>query len=277
MIAQSSARTPAFCRTPLTVALLLLALFACTGCDSSGGVQLLPETEEKYYQRAQQWLREGRDQEALNAFLKVIEKRSEAPESHLEAGRIYLQQVKDPIAAIYHFRKYLELKPDSPQAPPVRQMIETAMKEFARKLPGDPFHGDVDRMDMTEMIKKLQDENLDLKNQLAASKQRIAQLERSAGIVVSSSGSVVATPRNQPQRTAPGAPLINVGPATQQRTPAPAAPAGRTYTVEAGDTLSKISTKVYGNPARWNDIFQANRDQLPTPHSLKVGQQLKVP
>jgi len=58
--------------------------------------------------------RSGQNQIALEAFLKVIEKRGDdAPESHLEAGLIYLNHIKDPIAAIYHFRKYIEIKPNS--------------------------------------------------------------------------------------------------------------------------------------------------------------------
>jgi len=75
------------------------------------------ETNEPYYRQGDQLKRQGRYQEALAAYLKVIEKRNEdAPESQLEAGLIYQQYLKDPIYAIYHFRKYLELEPNSRQA-----------------------------------------------------------------------------------------------------------------------------------------------------------------
>jgi hypothetical protein len=89
-----------------------------------------------------QLLRSGRSQEALDAFLKVVAKRGgDAPESHLECGILYLQHIKDPVAAIYHFNKYLALRPNSPQAEHTRELIETAKKEFARTLPAEPFEG----------------------------------------------------------------------------------------------------------------------------------------
>ena len=55
------------------------------------------------------------------------------------------------------------------------------------------------------------------------------------------------------------------------------APAGRTYTVKAGDTLSKISKEFYGDANKYNRIFEANRDQLKDPDKIQPGQVLKVP
>ena len=49
------------------------------------------------------------------------------------------------------------------------------------------------------------------------------------------------------------------------------------YEVVAGDTLEKISTKLYGNPGRWREIFNLNKSKLPRPNALKVGQTLKLP
>jgi LysM repeat protein len=58
---------------------------------------------------------------------------------------------------------------------------------------------------------------------------------------------------------------------------ASAAPAGRTYTVKAGDTLSRISQQFYGNANQYNKIFEANRDKLSDPDKIKPGQELKIP
>jgi nucleoid-associated protein YgaU len=49
------------------------------------------------------------------------------------------------------------------------------------------------------------------------------------------------------------------------------------YTVQAGDTLSKISKHFYGNANAYMKIFEANRDQLSDPDKIKVGQTLKIP
>ena len=51
----------------------------------------------------------------------------------------------------------------------------------------------------------------------------------------------------------------------------------RTYTVQAGDTLSKISKEYYGNSQDYMKIFEANRDQLSDPDEIEVGQQLVIP
>ena len=51
----------------------------------------------------------------------------------------------------------------------------------------------------------------------------------------------------------------------------------QTYTVKAGDTLSKIAKQHLGNANAYMDIFNANRDQLSDPDKIKPGQVLKIP
>jgi nucleoid-associated protein YgaU len=53
--------------------------------------------------------------------------------------------------------------------------------------------------------------------------------------------------------------------------------ADQTYTVKAGDTLSKISKQFLGDGNAYMDIFNANRDQLTNPDQIKPGQVLKIP
>jgi nucleoid-associated protein YgaU len=57
---------------------------------------------------------------------------------------------------------------------------------------------------------------------------------------------------------------------------APAAQ-GKTYTVQSGDTLSKIAKQHLGNANDYNKIFELNRDQLSDPDKIKPGQILKLP
>ena len=56
----------------------------------------------------------------------------------------------------------------------------------------------------------------------------------------------------------------------------PAASA-QTYTVKAGDTLSKIAKEHLGNANAYMAIFNANKDQLSDPDKIKPGQVLKIP
>ena len=51
----------------------------------------------------------------------------------------------------------------------------------------------------------------------------------------------------------------------------------QSYTVQAGDTLSKISKQFYGRADAYMKIFEANRDILTDPNKINPGQSLKIP
>jgi len=51
----------------------------------------------------------------------------------------------------------------------------------------------------------------------------------------------------------------------------------KSYTVKAGDTLSMIAKKFYGDAAKYNEIFEANKEILSSADDIKVGQELKIP
>jgi nucleoid-associated protein YgaU len=55
------------------------------------------------------------------------------------------------------------------------------------------------------------------------------------------------------------------------------APKQKTYTVAAGDSLSKIAKQFYGNANEYTKIFEANRNVLSDPNMVKVGQELVIP
>jgi nucleoid-associated protein YgaU len=55
------------------------------------------------------------------------------------------------------------------------------------------------------------------------------------------------------------------------------APAARTYTVKAGDSLSKIAQREYGDASQWKKIYEANRDVIKNPDLIHPGQTFKLP
>jgi nucleoid-associated protein YgaU len=58
----------------------------------------------------------------------------------------------------------------------------------------------------------------------------------------------------------------------------PAASSGaRSHVVKEGESLWKIAKQELGSGARWNEIYEANRDVLPNPEALHTGQKLRVP
>jgi nucleoid-associated protein YgaU len=75
-------------------------------------------------------------------------------------------------------------------------------------------------------------------------------------------GSSTAPPADVPAAPPPGA-----GVADQERT----------YTVVAGDTLSKIAKREYGDASKWHRIYEANKDTIKNPDLIYPGQTFKIP
>ena len=251
------------------LSILLVNLFGLVGCAPSG-VEVVSETDEKQYQLGQDYKNQGRMEEALSAFERVIDARRDAPESHLEAGYIYLRTLKDPINAIYHFNCYLRLQPQSSQATQVGQLIETAQKEFARQLPAQPYEGSLDRIDLMDLVQTLKQENEGLKRELIAATLRVQQLENVLGQARRSTQTQTYDQNGQATqiRSSASVPL--------QAVPTPSN-APRAYVIESGDTLSAISNRFYGTSSRWIDIYQANRDRLSSESAIRVGQEIRIP
>lgn len=259
-----------FLRSMLTL-FALVAIAAggiLVGCER-GTTQVRSEQEEPSFRRAESLMREGRKDEALIAYARVTEARKDASESHLAMGQIFLDDLKDPISAIFHFNQFLTLRPNMEKSDLVRSLIETAKKEFARSLPADPFGERYDRIDLLDKLEELRAENADLKRQLATLQgttgRAVAQARQAGSVAPSARPGAASTPTT----------FTPAPPQTSANTQA--AQTARTYTVRGGDTLSSISRTVYGSPARWREIFEANRDVLPNPNSLRVGLELRIP
>ncbi len=293
----------------LTLCLCALAtMLFVAGCGRYESSPFTAEIDEPGYRRGKDLLRQGRNQEALASFLKVVEKRGDdAPESHLEIGILYQQHIKDPIAAIYHYRKFRELKRNSPQSDLVRQRIDAATREFARTLPGQPLENQTDKLDLLEKMDQLQRENFQLKEQLIGVRTQAVNAPRPAG---SASASVASDTNDQPEPsggslvespitpapepptpsqvsasapTSPG-PIVVSSNRPSAQTPSPVSPTRpadstnfRRHVVAKGDTLMSLAQRYYGNRSRWRDIYAANRNVLPSETSLKLGMELKIP
>ena len=266
------------------------------------------EVDDPDYRRGKELLRMGREQEALALFLKVIDQRGgAAAESHLEAGILYQKHIKDPIAAIYHYRRFRELRPSAEQSRLVLQSIEACIREFARTLPAQPLDNQVERTDLIDAMDQLRRENLQLKEQLAEARAAVLRTTRppagggagedfglaapplepsqggfaldAPGVPMEYAAPVAVTPVAPPPSapTSPPRPVIGVTP-TPAPTPAAQAPAGfRRHVVSKGDTLMSISLRYYGSRTRWREIYAANRDVLPSESALKIGMELKIP
>jgi len=283
----------------MTVRCILFALAAWftlmlgAGCSGGDPIPIPAEADEPGFREGLQRLREGRAPEALTWFLKVIEKRGvqNAPESHLQAGVIYLQHIRDPIEAYHHFRKYLQLQPNSREASLVRQQIDAAKREFAATLPARPEENQTLRFESAEEIERLRRENAELRAENATLRGGAVRPPRSMLTIPDATAPAAPLPADaSPITAAPAAPARTAaGSALSPRTPAPRpaapatapAPSGRTYTVQPRDGLFAIARRfdAANTSRKLSEIVEANPDVLPdgvnTP--LKPGMVLRIP
>ena len=236
------------------ISIFLLLIFL-NSCEQGGPV--VKEENDSGFQRALSLLKVGNNEDALEEFLAVTRRTMHCPKSHLQVGMLFLnlESRKDPVAAIYHFQRFLLLENNSKEAPKVRQLIVTAEREIIRELPGEPYADYLDSLDLREKNNRLMREVADLKARLG-----LPLNERD----IRDSGSSVPV-RN-----------LKVHQFKTDASPI-ASPRARTYVVQKGDSLYGISRKFYGDSSYIDQIFQANRNSLTSKNSLKLGQKLIIP
>ncbi len=251
---------------------VVLYMLSAGGCDFANEENVVSEEKEPHFVRGREELRKGNIQEAMSAFAKVVEKRKDAPESHFELGNIYLN-LKDPIFAIYHFRKFLELSPNGPVSDLARQLIETSRKRFAATLPESPYENNIGRIEIEDMLRK---EIVQLKQKLEIETRKSLKLENELS-QLSRAQKVISKPVKVDSDVAQ---LQKVNKNTQSRTSQNIVVDREippTYVVQPGDTLSSISKRFYKTKNRWREIYKCNRDKLVSPQSVRPGQTLRLP
>lgn len=195
------------------------ALLLSSGCGGNGNTVTADETSDPLYEQAQELKKEGRNGEALSAFLKVIDHRGEngAPESQLEAGTLCLTWSKDPVEAYHHFRKYLELQPSGPRAKMVQGQCDAAKREIARVLLAPSSD---------QMVQLGRDDEIDqLKRQIQDLKAENETLRGSgAGVVAARNPTMISLPDDHPAAPAAAVAATEAtdSPITPAPTPAPA-------------------------------------------------------
>lgn len=80
---------------------------------------------------------------------------------------------------------------------------------------------------------------------------------------------------SQPKARVDERPQENAKNQTQPQPSNSASAGAETYSIVAGDTLSGVAHRLYGDPRRWRDILEANPNL--DPRRLRVGQTIKLP
>ena len=265
------------CRRPLLPFALAIALVSALGCGRSGPVTDAEAEREANYQRAKNFCERQDFQAAAESYKRALAVNPEFAKAHLELGLLCDDKLGDPIAAIYHYRCYLELRRDSDKRQLVEDFIERAKLSLAAKLPQSPI---VDPSELT----RLQNEKASLLQENAMLRTRITELEKTAGATTVAAVASPTVLESAPPSTSPPAVTLPAAATTMAAPMSVVAEASaaepsrvRVHVVQKGDTLYSLALHYYGSRAGWEKIYQANRSGLPSKDQLKVGQQLVIP
>lgn len=234
--------------------------------------------------RAAALKRSGSIDGAIAAYLHALDKNPSLARAHLDLALIYDQPPKeDYLLAAYHYDRYLAARPKEAKRPQIEELARRARLSFAASLPARPSEA-------VQMIADLRTENQMLRNQIEKQQQMIAEIQKRASPAVgagdgrsraTATDATAAGAGGRARTASAGAPASGAGTSTagslKPPTPAPAVAHTRTYTVQSGDTLSIISSRVYNDGSAWRKIFEANKGILPQPGSLRPGQVLVIP
>ena len=245
-----------------TIYLVMAAgLIALTGCDKNSGTMEEREERDPNILSGQQYMDQGNYDAAIQEFKLAMVQEPRMARPHLDLATIYQNYVYNPIHAIYHYDRYLELRPESEKSEFILEQRQKVFNKFAQTL--------VDNLpEVQNMLKErntLVQQNNDLKRQLAA-----ALKKQSAQPTTTQTASAPVAKKTVTQ-TVPK----STGSATQAKSAS--TQKHQIYHVVGGDTLSKIATKFYGDSGKWDAIYEANKDMMRSPGDLKVGQTLVIP
>jgi tetratricopeptide (TPR) repeat protein len=213
-------------------------LAACGRLFEQKGQQALDMAREKEkegdYQGAVQWYEASLDGTPATA------------DAHYSMALIFDDQLDDPVAALDHFRRYLELLPNGPHAADAKNFADQDIFKLVNTLSKGNFMPQQDAA-------RLKNQNFELQKELTDARKEIADMRAMA-------------------RESPGK-----GGRPEDPIEKPIPPGARTYRVEPGDTLRSISRMFFKTPGRWQDIQDANFGMVDGTVKLKVGMNLAIP
>ena len=216
----------------------------------------------------------GNIKSALQLYGEALDRNPKLAIAHLDIALIFHDYEKDYLRAIYHYERYLELRPAAEKRRMIEDRIRLAGHAYAANVAAEGSTvAELGRMSVA--VIDLKKENDSLKNSI---RQLNLQLEKTRGGLIDMDF--------QPRSTKLAVPIQDDLPANmseasgrggRMRAVDARQEAVRVYRVKHGDTLTSIAAEYYRNAEKADDIFKANRDKLETPGALKVGQVLVLP
>ena len=230
-----------------------------------------PKNERAHplFKKAEHCVNNSEYQAAVNNYEKYLKVNPDSAVTHYKLAELYSDNLDKPFYAVFHFREFLKLKPNSPDRDIIQTWIEAGEKKFAKKISErDPSSITVKEIEkLQEYNEKYRDYLIKLKNQNAKLRKRLS------GVVVLKTSRQINPSNNKTTEVSDHSDVLDESLLTDDID----LDIQQIYTVKQGDSLSQISREVYGSSKHYRIIFNANRDSMTTEASLKIGQKLKIP
>lgn len=214
------------------------------------------ELEHPVMKRAKAREQEGDVAGAKRIYQSLLDKDPSLARAHLALAFLLDKPSGSYIEAVYHYRRYLDLRPDTEK----RAIIEANIHSATLAMVGTVFTNQTEALQRLDALEKenvvLRTRNANLDAQLQQSRLSLSKLREQIGASA-----------QQADESLERRGMLEAG----------IRPALPTVKVQSRDTLRKISERVYGNEKRWRDLYDANRSVLHKPEDVKPGQVLVVP
>ena len=135
----------------IPIAILLITL---NGCDSGNLSQDEKEEKVELVIQARKYLGEKKYKEAEETYKKAINENPMIARPHLDLAIIYQQHIINHIHAIYHYDRYLELRPETEK----KEFINEQRIKIARTLASIFLNASPEVKSLIEQNKKLTEE-----------------------------------------------------------------------------------------------------------------------
>lgn len=236
---------------PVFLALLTVG----AGCLPSVSSRDHRDGRHPLVRRAAARAREGDQDEARRLYRKALDDDPSLARAHLDLAILLHDREIDYLRAVYHYERYLELRPETEKMDMIRNRLRLARQALAVSLQERPRVESVPVKGSREAAAEV----LAMRQANDALLARVDELEEELAETRKALSDLKAHVRRQAaSHPAHGRPE-------------------RTYRVQAGDTLSSIAVTFYDDAGRWEDIFEANRERLNGTTILRAGQVLVIP
>lgn len=294
------------------ILVISLLCFVSGGCYRGVAYKDQHEQKSKIMLKAYAMSSIGDYDSSIILLKKALEIYPTLARPHLDIALLLQDYKHDYLGAMYHYKRYLEMRPGSEKSSMInRRMKQAAQAYVARYVEKNKTKG-ISLSDLKSENESLKNKNQSLIKKVKALEAEIAGIDESArrkykesvvGTIKVSDIEKKFQPPKAPVNDKPvkvvnkhnpkdikdsATKVKQTQPTKITKKPMPTKAKTnnaanikkgiRTYTVKRGDSLSKIADLVYGDTTKWRRIQVANQDTLGRKGvNVRTGQVLKIP